>query len=67
MITYAIVTTRYWYGPRVSKSRHIDDETGQEWQGSHAEAVAMIAKLDESMYSLSHNESGRPVYSIVRA
>jgi len=63
---YAIVVTRYWYGPKKTKRRMLDD-SGREWRGTRAEALKEIAALETDRYYLSHNEASRPTYSIVRA
>lgn len=64
--TYAIVVTRQWYGPRTTKSRHMDPVTGREWRGTRAQARAEVARMDRGDYELSHNESSRASYSLVR-
>jgi hypothetical protein len=64
---YAISIKRSWYGPRTTRSRLIDGETGQEWRGTRADARAKIAELDAQVYYTAHNEAGRPVYAIVKA
>jgi hypothetical protein len=64
---YAICVTRNYYGPRTTKTRLIDDATGEEWRGTRAAARAMIAELDEAIYYTAHNEAGRAEYTIVRA
>ena len=64
---YAICVTRDWYGARPTKTRLIDNETGQEWRGSRAEAREVIAEMDNTVYHLAHGEAGRPEYTIVRA
>lgn len=64
--TYQIAVTCYYYGPTKTHSRYIDEETGHVWEGTLAEAKALIAELDDSTYYLSHNESGRPDYKPTR-
>ena len=64
---YAICVTQHWYGPRTTKRRLIDNDTGAEWQGSRADARALIAELDNAMYYEAHNEAGRAQYTVVRA
>jgi hypothetical protein len=64
---YAICVTRSYYGPCTTKTRLIDDETGEEWRGTRAQARAMIIELDDALYYTEHNEAGRAEYTIVRA
>ncbi|MDH3375902.1 MAG: hypothetical protein OEQ39_02920 [Gammaproteobacteria bacterium] len=64
--TYAIVTTQYYYGPRTTKQRLLDDQ-GMEWVGSRAAARKLIDDLDAAIYWHSYNECSRPKYTIVKA
>ena len=69
MREYAICKTRQWYGKADTKTRLADPESpdGYEWRGTREQARQLIEELDAEMYHTSHNESGRPTYTIVRA
>ena len=64
---YAIVVERNYYGPRVSKTRLMDEKDGTEWRGSRAQARAEIEALNEGLYYTSQDEVGRAGYTIVAA
>ncbi len=63
---YVIIVIRYWYGPEITKTR-LRVDSGKEWRGTRAEARKEIAARERGPYYLSHNETSRPTYSIVRA
>lgn len=63
---YAICVTRHYYAPQPNTKRRLLDDHGAEWVGTRAEARAKIRELDGTLYYLSHNESDRPDYTIVR-
>jgi hypothetical protein len=64
---YKIRQTRHYYGPRDVKG-YVTDERGDDLTfGTRAAATAAVAEMEEGVYHLSHNESGRPTYRVVRA
>lgn len=62
---FAIRQTRHFYGPRTEKSPLIDEDGHELRFATHAAAQAHIDELNDSIYYLGHNESGRPEYKIV--
>uniref|UniRef100_UPI003003A77E AcrIC8 n=1 Tax=Rhodobacter phage RcNL1 TaxID=754047 RepID=UPI003003A77E len=63
---YAIRKIQFFYGPTDKKS-YVGEEAGgrRELFKTRAEAQARIEDLEEGVYYLAHNESGRPDYKIV--
>ena len=63
-----IIVKKYYYGP-YSPISYLSDELSGETTifASKEEAQERINELDDETYYLSHNESGRPSYTIVEA
>lgn len=65
-MTYVIVTTREFYGPKKERSLYGEGYRAERFETTR-DASAKIAELDGGRYSLAHNESARPVYAVRRA
>ena len=63
---FAILCTHYYYGCR-EVTLPLTDEGGRnpELFASYEEAKKMVQSMDDCIYYLSHNESGRPIYTII--
>ena len=67
---YEICVTRSRYGPKTTKNRLIDNETGNVFCGTHREVKKKIAELEQAWRNwpeLAHNEALAPTYTIIRA
>ena len=64
MKKYYIEIKRHYYGPE-SATNLLRNEMGHIWEGTYKEAKEEIEAMESAIYYLSHNESGRPDYSIV--
>lgn len=64
-MTYVIVTTREFYGPKKQRSLFGEGYRAQRFATIEA-ANAKIAELDGEHYYLANNESARPVYAARR-
>ncbi|MGN6548773.1 MAG: hypothetical protein ACTHJ3_02610 [Pararhizobium sp.] len=63
---YVIKITREFYGPETKRSLLTKGNGHAEQFDALAVAKAHIAELDSDRYHLSHNESSRPTYKVVR-
>ena len=63
---FAILVTRHYYGVD-DVTAPLYDERGREPEifASYEEAKARVHEMDAAVYYLSHNESGRPIYTII--
>jgi hypothetical protein len=63
--TYVIEVLKEWYGP--SKTRHhlADYQDCLMTFNTRESAQAKADSLDQTVYELSHNESGRPTYTVI--
>lgn len=57
-ITHTVRARHYYYGPKEIVKYH--------FSGSLAECKEYVKKSESETYYLTHNESGRPTYKIVR-
>lgn len=65
--TYKINVRRYWYGRRDTVCELIDNETGQPWRGTRAEAREIVRSEEGGHYYLANGEYARATYRIARA
>ena len=66
MNKYAIVLTRHYYGPTVSKGFATDQQGDVTTYKTRRDARLAIEDMDAQVYELSNNESSRPTYQILR-
>jgi hypothetical protein len=62
---YQLRSTRYFYGPKTSKSIVQDEGNGPLVLQSRKEALQWIKEQDDGIYYLAHNEYARPTYTLV--
>ena len=62
---FVILKTRYYYGAS-EMTTALKDEDGEIQEfASYKEAAKYISEIESEVYRLSHNESGRPIYTII--
>ena len=63
---YAIIAKREFYGPSTVRELVLGWSGRPEIFADKAVAKAVVRELDDEVYHLSHNESGRPTYTVHR-
>lgn len=63
---YTIIAKREFNGPRTVREIFVGWSGRPETFADEAGAKAMVRELDGEVYYLSHNESGRPTYTVHR-
>ena len=63
--TYKINVRRYFYG-RSTVTEFLDNETGEPWRGTRAEAREIIRRVDLGRYYLASGEYTGATYRITR-
>ena len=63
---YVVRQTRHYYGPSNERSLVIGDDCRAMRFDTAKAARDHITSLDDAPYYMSHNESGRPDYSVCR-